>query len=45
MVCKSALKEYAAEVGKDSRISIILESATPIAGGPPSFPQLQVGGC
>jgi hypothetical protein len=33
---------YQTEVGKDTRISIILDSATPIAGGPPSFQELQV---
>jgi hypothetical protein len=44
VVCKSELKEYEAEVGRDSRISIIMESAKPTSGGPPSFQQLQVPG-
>lgn len=41
VMCKSQQMEYSTEVGKDSRISIVLESAVPIAGGMPSFPQLQ----
>lgn len=41
VLCKSQQLEYATEVGKDNRISIVLESATPIAGGAPSFAQLQ----
>lgn len=41
VLCKSQQLEYATEVGKDNRISIVLESATPMAGGAPSFAQLQ----
>ncbi|KAL4858526.1 High molecular mass early light-inducible protein HV58 [Chlorella vulgaris] len=41
VICKSQRMSYQTEVGKDTRISIILDSATPIAGGPPSFQELQ----
>lgn len=41
MLNKDARLQYAAEVGKDNRISVLLDTATPMAGGPPSFEQLQ----
>ena len=41
---KAARLEYASEIGKDNRISILLEQTTELPGGLPSFPQLQVRG-
>lgn len=44
VVSKTSGMQYATEIGKDNRISIVLESAAPAAGatgGAPSFAQLQ----
>lgn len=43
VVCMSEQKEYGTEIGKDSRISLVVESAQPIvaARGPPTLRQMQ----
>lgn len=41
VLCRTAGKQYTTEIGKDQRISIVLASAQPLAGGAPSFAQLQ----